>query len=111
VRKRRPDRTTGSLAALALTACVAFAATAAAQDTSSPFVAYGCYQCHGYVGQGGVGVRIAPSAYSFDAFAALVRRPANEMPAYAREVLSDADLRIIYEYVRSMPEPPPVTLR
>ena len=58
------------------------------------FVRYGCYQCHGYEGQGGEALRIAPSPYSFEAFAAKVRKPANEMPAYAPEVLSDLDLRI-----------------
>ncbi len=56
------------------------------------FVRYGCYQCHGYEGQGGEALRIAPSPYSFEAFAAKVRKPANEMPAYAPEVLSDARL-------------------
>jgi mono/diheme cytochrome c family protein len=70
--------------------------------------ANGCYQCHGYAGQGGAAVRIAPSQYPFEAFAQLVRRPANEMPAYAAAVLSDADLQAIYRYVRSMPEPPAV---
>ena len=75
------------------------------RDDRALFVGYGCYQCHGYEGQGGEALRIAPSAYPFEAFAARVRRPANEMPAYAREVLSDADLEAIYRYVRSRPEP------
>ena len=70
--------------------------------------ANGCYQCHGHAGQGGAAVRIAPSPYPFEAFAQLVRRPANEMPAYAAAVLSDADLQAIYRYVRSMSEPPAV---
>jgi mono/diheme cytochrome c family protein len=70
--------------------------------------ANGCYQCHGYAGQGGAALRIAPTPYPLEAFAALVRRPPNEMPAYARDVLSDEDLSAIYRYVRSMPEPPSV---
>ena len=41
-----------------------------------------------------------------EAFAAKVRKPANEMPAYAPEVLSDADLQALYRYVRAIPEPP-----
>jgi mono/diheme cytochrome c family protein len=72
------------------------------------FVAYGCYQCHGYDGQGGAALRIAPSPYPFEAFAALVRRPVNEMPAYPPSALSDEQLRAIYRYVRSVPEPPPL---
>jgi mono/diheme cytochrome c family protein len=70
------------------------------------FVRYGCYQCHGYEGQGGEALRIAPSSFPFEAFAAKVRKPANEMPAYAPEVLSDADLQALYRYVRAIPEPP-----
>src|SRR5262245_36434246 len=82
----------------------------AAPDERSPYVANGCYQCHGYAGQGGAGARLARTAYSFEAFAALVRRPANEMPAYAPEVLDERVLRSIYDYLRSLPEPPRVSL-
>lgn len=72
------------------------------------YVAYGCFQCHGFEGQGGAALRIAPSAYPFEAFAQLVRRPSNEMPAYDPRELSDTDLRAIYRYVRSISEPPPL---
>jgi ubiquinol-cytochrome c reductase cytochrome c subunit len=73
------------------------------------YASNGCFQCHGYEGQGGVaGPRIAPSPYPYVAFSVLVRRPANVMPAYAPSVLSDGDLRAIFDYVRSRPEPPPV---
>lgn len=78
-----------------------------AEDGRTLYVAYGCYQCHGYEGQGGVaGPRIGPSPYPFVAFAQLVRRPANVMPAYAPGVLDDAMLERIYDYVRARPEPP-----
>ena len=72
------------------------------------FEAYGCYQCHGYEGQGGAALRIAPSPYPFEAFAQFVRRPSNEMPAYSPGVLSEDNLRAIFRYVRSRPEPPAV---
>jgi mono/diheme cytochrome c family protein len=96
-------------------ALIALAATAhlasAAPDARAPYVANGCYQCHGYAGQGGAGARLARTTYSFEAFAALVRRPANEMPAYAPEVLDDRALRSIYDYLRSLPEPPRISIR
>lgn len=75
------------------------------EDSRALYEANGCYQCHGYEGQGGAALRIAPTIYSFDAFAAFVRRPANEMPAYPPRVLSDVALRKIYDYVRSRPGP------
>jgi len=92
------------VAAALLTFTLARAEPAAADRAL--FVRYGCYQCHGYEGQGGEALRIAPSPYPFDAFAAKVRKPANEMPAYAPEVLSDADLQALYRYVRAISEPP-----
>jgi len=98
-----------ALAAFLLTAATVQPA-AAAPDERSPYVANGCYQCHGYAGQGGAGARLSRTAYSFEAFAALVRRPANEMPAYAPQVLNDRDLRSIYDYLRSQPEPPRVSV-
>jgi mono/diheme cytochrome c family protein len=75
------------------------------RDDRAVYVAYGCYQCHGYEGQGGEALRIAPIAYPLEAFVERVRRPSNEMPAYAREVLSERDLEAIYRYVRSRREP------
>ena len=70
------------------------------------YVSQQCWQCHGYEGQGGVaGGRIAPTPYPYAAFARLVRFT-NLMPAYSPRVLSDEQLRLIYAYVRSIPEPP-----
>jgi mono/diheme cytochrome c family protein len=89
-------------------------ASAGAADAQPPgsgaalFVANGCYECHGYVGQGGAAPRIAPMAYPYEAFDRLVRRPANEMPAYAAEVLGEDALRAIYAYLRAVPAPPAV---
>ena len=82
----------------------------AAQDSADEgralFESHQCWQCHGYEGQGGVaGVRIAPTVYPFEAFAQLVRHT-NLMPAYSPNVLSDENLRLIWEFVRSVPEPP-----
>ena len=67
-----------------------------------------CWQCHGYEGQGSVaGVRIAPTLYPYEAFAQLVRHT-NLMPAYSPNVLTDEQLRLIYAFVQSIPEPPPL---
>src|SRR5207253_2111547 len=38
------------------------------------FASYGCYQCHGYEGQGGVGARLAPKPLAYQAFAKYVRQ-------------------------------------
>jgi mono/diheme cytochrome c family protein len=78
---------------------------AAPSGNRAVFIVNGCYQCHGYDGQGGEALRIAPTPYPYEAFAARVRKPVNEMPAYSPEALSDADLQAIYRYVRSIPEP------
>jgi mono/diheme cytochrome c family protein len=85
----------------------------AAGDTDSGaagrelYEAYQCWQCHGYEGQGGAAPRVAPGAYPFEAFERFVRYP-NQMPAYPRELLGDNELRTIWEFLKSQPEPPPV---
>jgi ubiquinol-cytochrome c reductase cytochrome c subunit len=93
----------GAAAALSCGATVALA-----QDEGRvAFTSYGCFQCHGYEGQGEGAPRLAAKPYTLEAFATFVRKPPNEMPAYARSVLSDATLESIYRYVRAIPEPPP----
>ena len=107
----RPCTVTFALSGVFLLLCLE---GALAQDTDQAtsdgralFIANQCWQCHGYEGQGGAAVRIAPTLYPFEAFARLVRHT-NLMPAYSPNVLSDEQLRQIYEYVRSVPEPPAV---
>jgi mono/diheme cytochrome c family protein len=74
----------------------------------------GCYTCHGTVGHGGAGTRLAPKPRAQAAFAAYVRSGrrgwsvAGGMPAYPVAMLSDAALADIYAYLASIPAPPPV---
>jgi ubiquinol-cytochrome c reductase cytochrome c subunit len=71
------------------------------------FAKVGCYQCHGYQGQGGAaGPRIAPDPLPFDGLAAFVRTSSGEMPPYTTTLLSDGDLADIYAYLQSIPRPP-----
>ena len=74
------------------------------QNDARAFVTYGCHQCHGYMGQGGLlsGPRIVPSELSFEAFAEVVRRPYGVMPAYAPDVLDQRTLRDIYHDLQSI---------
>jgi mono/diheme cytochrome c family protein len=73
------------------------------------FMTVGCYQCHGTLGQGGVGPRLAPRPMDLGAFEAFVRKPLGRgMPPYASKVLSDSDLADIRAYLETIPEPPPV---
>jgi ubiquinol-cytochrome c reductase cytochrome c subunit len=97
------------VASLAVATAFCVSTAAPAQDVERGrmlFASYGCWQCHGYVGQGGAAPRVAPSPYPYEAFAQFVRRPPNEMPAYAPSVLTDETLREIYAYVMSIPEQP-----
>jgi len=71
------------------------------------FMADGCYQCHGTVGQGShsSGPRLAPNPMPYENFAAQLRKPANTMTPYTALVLSEAQLADIYAYVSSLPGP------
>jgi mono/diheme cytochrome c family protein len=67
------------------------------------YVATGCYQCHGYVGQGGMaGPRIAGKNYAFEAFRRQLRHPTDEMPPYTERVMSDAEVAAVQAYVATM---------
>ena len=66
------------------------------------FMAAGCYQCHGTVGQGGVGPKLAPDPMPVDAMIAFVRYTNRNMPAYSPQVLSDQELRLIHGYLASI---------
>jgi ubiquinol-cytochrome c reductase cytochrome c subunit len=71
------------------------------------FVEEGCYQCHGYAGQGGAaGPRIAPRAAT--AGIQYVRRPTGVMPPYTTKVLPDKALADIRAYLGTIQAPRPV---
>jgi mono/diheme cytochrome c family protein len=72
------------------------------------YAQYGCYQCHGYAAQGGVGPRLAPRPLAFAAFSKYVRQPSGEMPPYTLKVFSDSQMAGVYSFLRSVPQPPPV---
>lgn len=79
-----------------------------AENGKRLFTAAGCYECHGYAGQGGsAGPKLGPHPISFPAFVAACRHP-REMPPYTGKVISDAQLADIYAFVQSLPEPPNV---
>jgi mono/diheme cytochrome c family protein len=77
------------------------------------FMNAGCYTCHGTVGQGGAGARLAPKPRAQAAFMAYVRSGrrgwsvAGGMPAYPASLLSDEMLTDIYAYLTSIPAPRP----
>jgi ubiquinol-cytochrome c reductase cytochrome c subunit len=66
----------------------------------------GCYECHGYAGQGGAGARLAPRVLSAANLIKYVRHPAGSMPPYTSKVVSDAELTDIRAYLATMPEAP-----
>lgn len=73
------------------------------------FMSNGCYACHGTVGQGserGVGPRIAPEPYPFEAFKAMVRNPREAMPPFDPRFVSDAQLLSIHRYLASIAKGP-----
>ena len=81
-----------------------------AENGRKLFAADGCYQCHGYEGQGagGTGPRLAPNPIPYVQLSRYVRAPTGQMPLYTSKVLSDAELADIYAYLRSRPLPPPL---
>jgi ubiquinol-cytochrome c reductase cytochrome c subunit len=105
------------LVIVALAGLVSAASPASAQQASAPagnaengkalYLQVGCYQCHGYAGQGATmtGPRISRTEFPFASFLYQLRHPANQMPPYEAAVLSDQDAADLYAYLRQMPPP------
>ncbi|HEV2103480.1 MAG TPA: c-type cytochrome [Candidatus Acidoferrum sp.] len=75
------------------------------------FVKDGCYECHGYLGQGSTstgGTRLGPPKIPLSAFVSYVREPGGQMPPYTAKVISNEDLAEIYNFLKSVPPPPPL---
>ena len=89
------------------------ALAASAENGKTAFVKHGCWQCHGYEGQGSAdtsaGRVLSGTKLPFDAFKAYVRDPSGGMPPFHVEILSDSDLSDIYAYLESVPKPRPVS--
>jgi mono/diheme cytochrome c family protein len=109
---------------LVASALLCFVSSAAAQSTrteraaiangESVYLRVGCHTCHGTVGHGGAGPRLAPDTLPLLGFATWVRNGtpgwsfASGMPAYPAGVISDAELADVRAYLSSLAPPPPV---
>jgi len=83
------------------------ALAASAEKGKAAFVKNGCWQCHGFVGQGGLaGPKLAPDPIPAEAFVAFVRTTNRAMPPYSEAVLSNDDLADIHAYLESVPKAP-----
>ena len=84
------------------------AAAGSAERGKVAFVKHGCWQCHGFQGQGSIatsnGAVLAPDPLPFEAFAGFVRNSNRSMPPYRETILSNADLADIYAFLQSIPK-------
>ena len=87
--------------------CQANALAASAEKGKLAFLQHGCWQCHGYQGQGGIaGLKLAPNPIPFETLSNFVRTTNRAMPPYREEILSNDDLADIYAYLQSIPKDP-----
>jgi ubiquinol-cytochrome c reductase cytochrome c subunit len=94
------------LAVLAAGFVLGQASAFASEKGKTLYVKHGCWQCHGFVGQGGIaGPRIAPDPMPLEAMKNFVRNSNRAMPPYREAVLSDADFNEIHAYLTSIPKP------
>jgi mono/diheme cytochrome c family protein len=93
--------------AAALALGEASAVAASAEKGKVAFLQHGCWQCHGYQGQGGVtGFKLAPDPIPFETLSTFVRTTNRNMPPFREEILSNEDLADIYAYLQSIPKDP-----
>ena len=102
-------RMTKIITAAAVLTIALTTASFAAGDAKKGKTAYnknGCWQCHGYEGQGGItGPTLARTQLPYEALNTFVRETSNTMPPYSKKILADSDLEDIYAYLQSIPEP------
>jgi mono/diheme cytochrome c family protein len=88
------------------------AADLRAQDVENGTRIYlrnGCWECHNYNGSGGrQGVRLSQIKLTAQGFVNYVRKP-RQMTPYGPKIMSDQDLQDVYAYIKSFPEPPPLS--
>lgn len=76
-----------------------------AEQGKALYESTGCYECHGFIGQGGApGPAIAPPM-PFAPFLFQLRQPRQVMIPYSEIVLSDQQVADIYAYLASLPPP------
>ena len=70
------------------------------------FMKYGCWQCHGTIGQGSpiTGPKLAPDPLPYEAMSSFIRSSSRRMPPYREAVLSNEDLQDIHAYLSSIPK-------
>jgi mono/diheme cytochrome c family protein len=109
-----------ALALIVMTAPAIFLAPSWAQEAPKGdaangrkvYLADGCYQCHGRVGQGGLMTGPAPilaqTKMPFAAFRRQLRNPINDMPPYPENLLSEKEVADIFAFLQSLPGRRPV---
>ena len=107
---RRNLRHTLALAVLAAGLSLGSSAALAAGDAAKGkqnFMKYGCWQCHGTMGQGSPvsGPKLAPDPIPLEAMSSFIRNSRRAMPPYRVEVLPEGDLADIHAYLSSVPKP------
>ena len=102
-----------SLALAGLAAGAGVAQSASAQNAAPKgdavhgkkiYVADGCWQCHGYQGQGGSGPKLAPTPLPYEAVFRQLRKPRGTMPVYTHVTTPDQDVADIYAYLQTIPK-------
>ena len=81
--------------------------SSASEKGKQLFVKHGCWQCHGFLGQGGgvAGPALVPHVMPLEAMNNFVRNSNRAMPPYKEAVLSDADMKEIHAYLVALPKP------
>ena len=85
-----------------------------ATNGKAVYMRVGCFTCHGTVGHGGAGARLAPNPLPLPAFQNWVRKGTpgwsvrGGMPAFSPAVISDKELADVRAYLASLPASPNV---
>jgi ubiquinol-cytochrome c reductase cytochrome c subunit len=94
--------------ALALLSFGGAASAQSAEKGKEGYVKHGCWQCHGFQGQGSAitGPKLAPDPKPLAFMEVFLRNTKGPMPPYYEHILSKQDLADIHAYLASIPKGP-----
>lgn len=88
------------LIVLLIVLCAAAPAAAQEDPLKAAYDSSPCQMCHGASGEGDAAPALVPMTYELPEFSGIVRQGVGHMPAIPRSEISDADLQLVFSFLK-----------
>lgn len=66
------------------------------------YINQGCINCHGGLGEGGIGATLKGAKLNLKEFQDILRMPSGMMPAFDPTKVTDEQIKVLYNYIKSL---------